>query len=124
MKARALLAAEILRVYVLVRFQLRRRSLPEVLETVRDFRVKENSSPGPARLGRAVELTLRPMPRDASCLVKSVVLVGMLARRSVPTSLVIGVRPGAQFAAHAWVELRDQPLIGGDPAEYQRLAEL
>src|SRR5262245_32317143 len=63
-------------------------------------------------LGRAVYRTLRALPRvDSRCLMQSVVLVTMLARRSTPSLLVIAVRPGDEFGAHAWVELDGRPLL-------------
>jgi Transglutaminase-like superfamily len=53
---------------------------------------------------------------------RSLVLVSLLARRSLPATLVIGVLPGERFAAHAWVELSGRPLL---PAgDYERLVEL
>ena len=58
------------------------------------------------RLGRAVMLTLRLLPTDRRCLVRSLVVCGVLARRGIPAQLVLGVRPdsGEPFMAHAWVE--------------------
>jgi hypothetical protein len=118
------LGAEILRLYVAVRIQLRRRPLPEVLARVRGRPSGSSRVMSPGRLARAVEMTLRLMPRDASCLVKSVVLVGLLARRSTPSTLVIGVLPGEELAAHAWVELPGGPLRGAVQRGYARLTEL
>jgi hypothetical protein len=48
----------------------------------------------------------------------------LLARRGVAATLVIGVRPGAEFAAHAWVEREGRPLLPGGEPEYKRITEL
>jgi Transglutaminase-like superfamily len=64
------------------------------------------------------------LPGDTRCLVRSVVLVGLLARRSVATTLVIGVLPGDRLRAHAWVELDGQALLDDGGSRYERLTEL
>jgi hypothetical protein len=74
------------------------------------------------RLGVAVTRTLRIVPTDSRCLVRSVVLSRLLARRAIPSRLVIGVTPGARFAAHAWVEHEERPVL--PPLRHQRLMEL
>lgn len=74
------------------------------------------------RLGRAVLRTLRLLPTDSRCLIRSLVLTRLLARRSIPNTLVIGVRKTSEFEAHAWIEHDGQPIL---PAgEYTRLTEL
>jgi hypothetical protein len=55
---------------------------------------------------------------------RSLVLVGLLARRGVSSSLVISARPGADFQAHAWVELHGRPLLTPAPVEHGRLVTL
>ena len=64
------------------------------------------------------------LPADARCLVRSVVLVALLARRSVATTLVIGIQPGDRLKAHAWVELDGQALLPDGGRQYERLTEL
>ena len=78
------------------------------------------------RLGRAVTRTLRLVPADSRCLMRSLVLTGLLARRGIDSSLVIGVRPEGEFGAHAWVEHDGRPLLpsGATPdgeATFERL---
>jgi hypothetical protein len=74
------------------------------------------------RLGRAVVKTLRLLPTDSRCLIRSLVLSRILTRRSIPHTLVIGVRKEPEFIAHAWVEHEGFPVL---PAgEYTRLTEL
>jgi hypothetical protein len=77
-----------------------------------------------ARLGVVVRRVLSPIPVDSRCLMQSLVLTQLLARRDIPSRLVIGVRPGEVFGAHAWVELEGRPVLptGGD--EFARLVEL
>ena len=122
------LVAEILLAYARTRWSLRRRDLPGAL---RELRPPATRLPAPAdatrtgrRLGRAVVRTLAPLPTDSRCLMRSLVLTNLLARRGLESSLVLGVRPGESFAAHAWVELDSVPLL--DPGEFasRRLATL
>ncbi len=121
------LAREIVVTYVHARLWLRRQSLEDVLG-----RLRENAALEPAtgmhllqaaRLGRIVRRTLGMLPFDSRCLVQSLVLVSLLARRGIRTTLVIGVKPAPSFQAHAWVELEGYPIlpVGGD---YGRLHEL
>jgi hypothetical protein len=54
---------------------------------------------------------------------QAMVLTSLLARRGIDNSLVIGVRPGDHFGAHAWVEVDGKPVLPrGD--EFPRLVEL
>jgi hypothetical protein len=62
------------------------------------------------RLARAVIRTLKLPGADSRCLSHSLVLVALLARRGIDSSLVIGARSGPDFAAHAWVEHQGAPL--------------
>jgi hypothetical protein len=41
----------------------------------------------------------------------SLVLLRMLARRGVVCRLIIGVQPGEQLKAHAWIEHEGLPLL-------------
>jgi hypothetical protein len=125
-RARLALAWEIVRIYFGVRLQLRRRPLPDVLERLRaaTAQAAPTHPAAPARLARATETVLGRLPADSRCLVRSLVLVRLLARRSMATTLVIGVRPGERFAAHAWVELDGQALLADGQPEYERLTEL
>jgi hypothetical protein len=104
---------------------------PNVIDMVRAAReVEPSRSPvSPVeehdtarRLGRAVHRTLALLPTDSRCLIRSLVLTRVLARRAIPNTLVIGVRKAPEFEAHAWVEHNGQPVL---PAgEYTRLTEL
>jgi hypothetical protein len=74
------------------------------------------------RLGKAVGKVLRLLPTDSRCLIRSLVLVRILSRRAIPSTIVIGVRRSAGFEAHAWVEHGGEAIL---PAgEYTRLTEL
>jgi hypothetical protein len=42
---------------------------------------------------------------------RSLVLTALLSRRGIASTLVIGVRPGGEFGAHAWVEHEGAPLL-------------
>jgi transglutaminase superfamily protein len=118
------LALETLRTYGRVRRELRRRTLPEALERLRMPGFGTASPEETARLARAVRRTLRLLPTDTRCLSQSLVLISLLARRGVPSTLVIGVSPGESFGAHAWVENHGVPLLPPFEADFQRLVEL
>jgi hypothetical protein len=74
------------------------------------------------RLGKVVGKTLGVLPTDSRCLIRSLVLVRLLARRSIASTLVIGVRKTSEFAAHAWVEHDGEAIL--PPGEYTRLTDL
>ncbi|MFL5845918.1 MAG: lasso peptide biosynthesis B2 protein [Solirubrobacteraceae bacterium] len=119
--SRARLLAEVLGVYARAWILLRRRPLPEALTALRAV-PGDAQAQDPRRLARAVTRTLRALPTDSRCLVESATLVGLLARRGVDSALVLGVRPGEDFAAHAWVEIGGRTLL---PAkDFERLAEM
>lgn len=126
---RALLAAEIIATYVMVRLTLRRHTLPDTVAALRDAR----PAPGGAdedtvALGRhlawATVRTISLLPADSRCLMRSLVLTRLLARRGVPSAFVLSAAPGPQFEAHAWVEFAGQPLLVPAGAEHSQLLRL
>lgn len=76
------------------------------------------------RLGRAVERTLRFAPGDTRCLTRSLVLTRLLARRGIPSQLVIGAGTEPSFFAHAWVEHAKHPVLAVGDSSLGRLVEL
>jgi Transglutaminase-like superfamily len=129
---KAALVAEILAAYVRIRWSLWRSDLPSTLSVVRSTgrsagshspRTPESQELG-LRLGRAVSRTLGRLPFDSRCLLRSLVLVSLLARRGLPASLVIGVVSEPRFTAHAWVESGDVPLLPTNGPSYRRLVRL
>jgi hypothetical protein len=64
------------------------------------------------------------LPTDTRCLTRSLVLSRLLARRAIPSTLVIGVRSEPSFLAHAWVEHGGSAVLPTNRDVYQRLAEL
>ena len=104
---------------------------PDVNELARMARTIRRPLPRPdkdvelkvaRRLGRVVGRTLRVLPTDSRCLIQSLTVTRLLARRSIPCKLVVGVRRAGEFEAHAWVEYEGQPVL--PPGEYVRLMEL
>jgi Transglutaminase-like superfamily len=128
--ARASLVIEVLMAYGATRRSLHRVELPSL---VAELRPSGSTQSGPGdrvrhheiavRLGFAVQRTLRLLPSDGACLVRSLVLVKLLGRRGISALLVIGVRSEPSFAAHAWVEHCGHHLLPTE-ATYRRLAEL
>ena len=76
------------------------------------------------RLGRAVGKTLGVLPADARCLIRSLVLMSLLAQRGIASSVVIGVKSEPEFGAHAWVESGGTPLLPPIEGEFSRLVEI
>jgi hypothetical protein len=63
------------------------------------------------RLGQIVGHVFGVLPMDARCLVRSLVLLRLLERRSIQATLQIGVRTTGDFGAHAWVEHDGAPVL-------------
>jgi hypothetical protein len=124
---KARLVAEILHQYPRLLRSLRRDDFPTVLATARApgccVEVLEESEHAAAvRLGSIVTQVLNPLPTDNRCLIRSLVLLRLLARRGIGADLIIGVRADDHFAAHAWVEHDMQPLL--PVGEFQALTRL
>ena len=134
---KAQLAGEVLTAYGKVRWWLPRHQLDDVVARLRQVASAHPPGSGDValvdpesaqlsglRLGRAVSRTLRLLPTDSRCLVRSLVLTALLARRGLSSSLVIGVRSDPEFAAHAWVEHAGRPLLPPGEENFLRLVEL
>jgi Transglutaminase-like superfamily len=130
---KASLALEILSSYLRARWLLRRSGLAPTVNTLRRAAPRPNPATATAtehdqlvglRLGRVLERTLRVIPFDSRCLVRSLVLTHLLARRGIPSSLIIGIGSGRTFAAHAWVESDGKPLLRPGEFADRRLLEL
>ena len=128
---RLLLGAEVLLTYARVRWLLWRRDLPAVVAaTGAEDPARAPQVEGVAsvklgsRLARASARCLTALPTDSRCLSQSLVLMALLARRGLASALVIGVRPGSDFGAHAWVEREGLPLLPSGGGTYSRLLAL
>lgn len=128
---KGLLAVEVLGTYGKARWLLWRRDLPTVVLAVGTTGSKPSATPSGdpslrlgARLAGVTSRCLGALPSDSRCLVRSVVLMALLARRGIASSLVIGVKPGDDFGAHAWIERDGQPLLPVGGGAYSRLLEL
>jgi len=119
------LVVEVLRAYVCARISVKRYGLPQTLDRLRDTTIDcRLSTVDPKRLGRVVTRTLAPLPADTRCLMRSLVLTRVLARRGIATRLVIGVHPGERFAAHAWVEHDGAALLPTGGSDFDELVTL
>lgn len=136
---KAALVAEVLTTYCVVRWTMRGNDLPDAVARLRGqmdraapARAKvaaENAAAlddphAASRLGYVVSSVLRLLPTDSRCLMRSLVLTRLLARRGLPSSLVIGVVAAPEFAAHAWVEHAGRPLLPAYEYMFARLVEL
>jgi hypothetical protein len=119
-------ALEIVMTYAEVRWRMLRGDVSRVVDTLRADAVDAHEPYDAYRIGRRlgqpVRRTLDPLPWDSRCLMRSLVLLRMLARRGVVCRLVIGVRPGEKFEAHAWIEHGGHPLL--PTLGYERLTVL
>ena len=119
------LSFEVVAAYMVVRWSLRRNAFPAALERIRSTRtVAAGPAESDERLVRAARRTLRLLPADTRCLMESLVVTRLLARRGRDTRLVIGVSPSGTFGAHAWVERDGRPLLPVHRFADGRLAEL
>lgn len=126
-RAKLALAAEIVVAYVQARRLLRSSGLRETLVALRANAVPPRAGVEPRearRLGRAVVRTLSLIPADTRCLMRSLVLTRLLARRGIESRLLIAVRPGESFAAHAWVEHDGVALLPGRTPSFEELVAL
>jgi hypothetical protein len=124
-------AIEVVAEYVRVRWLLRRRGLAATLGVLRRPRWVRAGAPGRDQRGHALFLArlatrgLAALPVvETTCLTRSLVVTGLLARRGIPTSLTISVSSPEDFAAHAWVEWEGEPLLDPGDLRNARLATL
>jgi hypothetical protein len=127
------LSMEVVVAYLRIRWTLARgKGVPETIEMLRatappperalgDDRAEKVAG---IRLGRAVGKTLGVLPTDARCLIRSLVLLSLLAQRGIASSVVIGVKSEPEFGAHAWVESGGTALLPPSEGEFSRLVEI
>lgn len=120
------LVQEIVVTYLRVRVLLWRHDLPRVIATLRALGRDAPPAAGGEwewyRYGNATVRVLEALPADSRCLLRSLTLMTVLARRGIDSTVVIGVRTADGFAAHAWVERDARALLW--PGEgYERLTE-
>ena len=126
------LATEIFAAYVYARYALHRDPITSVVARLRSrhsaLPYQTTTAGGTLeearRLGRAVARTLMLVPADTRCLLRSLVLTRLLAKRGIPTKLVIGTRAAPDFLAHAWVEYAGAPVLPVGDGSFSRLVEL
>ena len=122
------LTCEILVAYVVVRWRLWRTEFPEALAAIRRTEARVVTVGDPTltgrRLARAASRVLRLLPTDSRCLMRSLVVVRLLARRGIDARLVLGVSGPGEFVAHAWVERGGVPLLPTGGESFRRLVEL
>jgi hypothetical protein len=123
------LAAEILEAYVAARRLVRTRTLPEAVAALRGD-VDEEAGGDAASLATGRHLasatvrTITLVPTDSRCLMRSLVLTRVLARRRIGSTLVLSVAPGTPFEAHAWVEHAGRALLEPARGDHRSLLRL
>src|SRR4051794_41451901 len=90
-REKTLMAVEVAGSYRRVKGLMRHNALPAALAELRAGAPPDErepvSLPDALRLGRAVARTLAVLPIDSRCLMQSLVLTSMLARRGTPGTL-------------------------------------
>lgn len=104
------LIAEILVAYVRVRWLLRRQPLPAVVASLRGAPPRGLPT-SDRRLTSATVRVLSLLPTDGRCLVRTLVVLALLARRGRDAQVVVGVRRETGFLAHAWLEREGVELL-------------
>lgn len=122
------LGFEIVSAYARARWWLWRTDLPRTVSALRQTRLE---GPEPAdreraglRLGWVVGRTLRHLPFDSRCLMRSLVLTNLLARRGIASELVIAAHAESGLEAHAWVESGGVPLLPPAEPPFRRMVEI
>lgn len=109
------LALRVWRTYLRVRRAVRRNDLPAAVARLGAIRRASARRYPPAKLSRAVDRALAPLPDDPTCLVRSLVLFRLLREQGDEAEVVIGLPPHpTSHEAHAWVEL-DGRDVGPPP---------
>jgi Transglutaminase-like superfamily len=130
---KVVLVSEILVVYARVRSLMRRDDIRDVVDVIRAqpaIRTAPATAGPPetwltaARLANAVNRALKALPTDTRCLSQSLVLLWVLSRRGIPSTLVIGAHTSPEFAAHAWIEHTGRPLLNPCGFSDDRLVEI
>jgi hypothetical protein len=113
--AKVVLALRTLYWFGVVRIELRRRAMPEIVERLRAVdRIRPYRIPA-GRLGRGVARLLKLGPFEARCLVKALVHFRLLREQGDEPELVIGLeRISRTRDAHAWLEI-DGRDVGPPP---------
>jgi hypothetical protein len=123
------LAGEIVSTYVFVRRLVRRRTLPETVAVLRsgvDTHVPADaeSLSLSRHLAWATVRTISTLPADSRCLMRSLVLTRLMARRGLDSTFVLSAAAGPEFAAHAWVEHAGEPVLQPADDTHQSLLRL
>lgn len=77
------------------------------------------STPAPGTILKAVNLGTKWPPFESTCLVRSLVLAGLLRHYGYPARVVIGVQsqglrdPSDRWFAHAWVDMGASTTVAG-----------
>jgi hypothetical protein len=124
------LAGEIVTAYVDARRLLRRRPLPETVAALRQGAGDGRDAGGEAlplarHLASATVRTITMLPADSRCLMRSLVLIRLMARRGLGSTLVLSVSPRRpRFEAHAWIEHAGVPLLPAQPHGHEPIVRL
>ena len=70
-----------------------------------------------ALIGRTAALVANRLPWHPTCLRQALAVQRMLRRRNIPSQIHLGVSNPRDLAAHAWVTVGGQPVVGGAGVE-------
>lgn len=95
------------------RWACARFSFEQIWDGIRYTPVQAPSLVRPFATGARLEVLAGQVLGADSCLPQAIAATALLRRHGHSGTLVLGVRPGASFTAHAWVELHGIPIVGG-----------
>jgi hypothetical protein len=127
--ARVRLVGEVIAAYVRARWRLGHGDLPSAVAALRAGGPQPPASDDDARraavrLAHATRRTLAMIPADSRCLMRSLVVTRLLARRGIASTLVVAARVEGGFEAHAWVEVGGRAVLEPGYPPFERLVEL
>lgn len=105
---------------------LRLFSLPRILQSFGTNTAARNHTPGPFSKEEII-WTVRAAAALAwspTCAVRALVAERLLRRNGHAAQFKVGVRPGEDFQAHAWVEDAGGVLVGESEIPYHSLPDL
>jgi hypothetical protein len=127
--ARVRLVSEVVAAYVRARWRIGHGDLPSAVAALRAGGPQPPAAGDDARraalrLAHATRRTLALIPADSRCLMRSLVVTRLLARRGIASTLVLAARVEGGFEAHAWVEVDGRAVLEPGYPPFQRLVEL
>jgi hypothetical protein len=122
------LVTEVVAAYLRARWRIGHGDLPSAVAALRAGGPEpsggDDARRAALRLAHATRRTLALIPADSRCLMRSLVVTRLLARRGIASTLVVAARVEGGFEAHAWVEVDGRAVLEPGHPPFERLVEL